>query len=71
VSAIKLPPLPDRTPVKVSVSMLPDLHQALQDYAASYAAAYGKEASIGDLIPAIVANYLESDRAFLQSRKRQ
>lgn len=71
MSAIKLPPLPDRTPVKLSVSMLPDLHQALQEYAAIYAGAYGKEVSVGDLIPAIVANYLENDRAFLQSRKRQ
>jgi len=71
MSAIKLPPLPDRTPVKLSVSMLPDLHQTLLEYAAVYASTYGKEVSVGDLIPAIVANYLETDRSFLQIRKRQ
>lgn len=70
MSAIKLPQLPDRTPVKLAVTVLPDLHQALQDYAAHYARVYGVEASVGDLVPAIIASFLESDRGFVQSRKQ-
>ena len=34
---LKLPKLPDPTPVKITISMAPDLHQRLQDYAALYA----------------------------------
>jgi len=36
---LKLPQLPDRTPVKISISLMPDLHQALTDYAGLYAKA--------------------------------
>jgi hypothetical protein len=34
---IKLAQLRDRTPVKLSISVMPDLNQALNDYAARYA----------------------------------
>jgi len=61
---LKLPQLPDRTPVKLSISVMPDLHQALVDYAALYAQTYGREEPVGDLIPAMLAAFLESDRVF-------
>jgi len=43
---LKLGKLPDRVPVKLTVAVLPDLHRALQDYAALYAQAYGHEEPI-------------------------
>ncbi|PZU05587.1 MAG: hypothetical protein DI606_19610 [Sphingobium sp.] len=43
---LKLPKLPDRTPIKLPITVTPDLHQMLQDYAALYAAAYGREEPI-------------------------
>lgn len=67
---LKLPPLPDRTPVKLGISILPDLHQALCDYAALYAQTYGREEPVAELIPAMLAAFLESDRAFSRSRPR-
>ena len=36
---IKLGRLPDRTPVKLTVMLSPDLHDALNDYARIYAEA--------------------------------
>jgi hypothetical protein len=66
---LKLPRLPDRTPVKLAISVLPDLHKALTDYAALYAEAYGHEEPIGELIPAMLAAFLESDRTFVSARK--
>lgn len=33
---LKLPRIPDRTPVKLTISILPDLHQAIVEYAALY-----------------------------------
>lgn len=67
---LKLPQLPDRTPVKVSISIMPDLNQALTEYAALYASAYGREESVAELIPAMLAAFLESDRAFARSRAK-
>ena len=67
---LKLARIPDRTLVKLTITMLPDLHQALQDYAGIYAETYGREEPIGELIPAILAAFLDSDRAFAKARER-
>ncbi|OJU15154.1 MULTISPECIES: DUF2274 domain-containing protein [unclassified Sphingomonas] len=65
---LKLSQLPDRTPIKLSISVLPDLHQALADYAALYAQTYGRDEPMAELIPAMLATFLESDRAFVRER---
>jgi len=65
---IKLGRLPDRTPVKLSVMILPELHRRLLDYAALYAQTYGVEEPIVDLIPAMLAAFIESDRTFARKR---
>jgi hypothetical protein len=66
---IKLGRLPDRTPVKLAVLVLPDLHEALVDYAKLYREAYGREEAVADLIPAMLAAFLESDRGFARRKK--
>ena len=68
MAELKLPQLPDRTPVKLSISLMPDLHQALTDYAALYAKTYGRDEPVAELIPAMLAAFLESDRTFSRSR---
>jgi len=68
MSALKLAKLPDRTPIKMAVSILPDLHQRLLDYAAAYAEAYGVEEPVAELIPAMLAAFLDSDRQFVRRR---
>ena len=65
---LKLPRLPDRTPVKLAITVTPELHRALADYAAVYAEAYGREESVTELIPAMLAAFLDGDRAFQKSR---
>jgi len=67
---LKLAKLPDRTPVKMTISVTPDLHQNLARYAALYAEAYDREEAVADLIPAMLASFLESDRAFMRSRSK-
>lgn len=67
---LKLARIPDRTLVKLTITMLPDLHQALLDYARIYAETYDREEPIGELIPAILATFLDSDRAFAKARER-
>ena len=65
---LRLAKLPDRTPVKLSITIMPDLHQALTDYAGLYARTYGCDEPVAELIPAILAAFLESDRAFAKAR---
>ena len=60
---LKLAQLPDRTPVKLTIAVMPDLHQALADYAALYAKARGRDEPVVELIPAMFGAFLEGGRA--------
>ncbi|MEO6247309.1 MAG: DUF2274 domain-containing protein [Sphingomicrobium sp.] len=70
MSDLKLGRLPDRTPVKLTVNVLPELHQSLIEYAALYAENYGCEEPINELIPAMLSGFLESDRGFQKRRRK-
>lgn len=65
---LKLPKLPDRAPVKMTISVLPDLKRALDDYAAAYEAVYGQAESVADLIPYMLQSFLAGDRGFAKAR---
>lgn len=65
---LKLGKLPERTPVKLVLSVSPDLHAALTDYAELYASTYGAREAVADLAPAMLAAFLDSDREFQRSR---
>lgn len=68
MAELKLGKLPDRTPVKLTISVMPDLHEALTDYAALYARTYGRDEPITELVPAMLSAFLEGDRAFSRAR---
>lgn len=70
MAELKLQRLPDRTPVRLTISLMPDLHAALVDYAAAYREAYGKEEPVSELIPAMLESFLAADRAFSRGRSR-
>ncbi|RJF91468.1 DUF2274 domain-containing protein [Sphingomonas cavernae] len=70
MAELKLAKLPDRTPVKLTISVSPDLHRALNQYAALYSEIYGQEEPIAELIPAMLGSFLESDRAFARARQK-
>ena len=69
MSELKLGNLPDRTPVKITITVSPDLNQALRDYAAIYRTTYGEAESVANLIPFMLGAFLESDRGFAKARK--
>jgi hypothetical protein len=69
MDAIKLAPLPDRVPVKLTISVSPELNQALSDYADAYAQVYGRAEADGELIPAMLSAFLDSDRSFVRARR--
>jgi hypothetical protein len=64
---LRIAKLPDRNPVKLTIAVMPDLHDALQDYAKLYAETYGQADAMVDLVPAMLAAFLESDRSFQRS----
>lgn len=66
---LKLAKLPDRTPVKISLTVTPDLAEALADYAVIYNRAYDDKAEVADLVPAMLERFLASDRGFAKARK--
>lgn len=66
---LKLPKLPDRTPIKITVTVNAALNQALHGYAALYRATYGETASVSDLIPFMLDGFLKSDPAFAKAMK--
>jgi hypothetical protein len=68
VPDLKLPQLPDRNPVKLSIAVMPELHQALVEYAALYATTYGRDEPVVELVPAMLAAFLDSDRTFIRGR---
>lgn len=66
---LKLAKLPDRVPVKLTITVQPDLAQALREYAAVYRATYGEAESVEELVPFMLASFLEGDRGFAKARK--
>jgi hypothetical protein len=61
---MKLSKLPDRTPLKLTISVLPELHQRLTEYAELYRRTYQSEEPVSELIPAMLSAFLDSDRDF-------
>jgi len=66
---LKLGKLPDRTPMKLTIAVSPELNRALSDYARAYEQAYGQAESPAELIPAMLESFLAGDRAFARMRK--
>lgn len=71
MAPLRLQKLPDRTPVKLTVALPPELNQALCDYAELYRETYGEAEPVQELVPAMLASFLESDKAFARRRREQ
>lgn len=67
--SLRIAKLPDRTPVKLNISVDPDLAAALADYAAIYRESYGVEEKPETLIPAMLETFLGGDAGFKRARK--
>ena len=67
---LKLSKLPDRTPVKIAFRASPELAQMLSDYCAIYRETYQRpDETIEELIPFMLAAFMESDPQFKKARK--
>ena len=67
---LKLSKLPDRTPVKLTITVMPDLHLALGEYTVIYNEIYGQNEPLTELVPHMLAAFLAGDRGFAKARKQ-
>lgn len=64
MARLKLAKLPERTPVRLTIALPPELHRTLEAYAAAYRETYGETEKTAELIPFMLEAFLESDRNF-------
>lgn len=67
---MKLPKLPDRTPVKMTITVQPQLAARLRDYAELYAETYGVREEVSELVPFMLDVFLDRDPEFRRSSKK-
>ena len=70
---IKLPKLPDRVPIKVNLSLSPELRQSVMEYAEMYRRTYGEQECepVAEILPYIIHDYLNTDKAFARAPKQK
>ncbi|OZB19133.1 MAG: transposase [Hyphomonas sp. 34-62-18] len=66
---LRLQKLPDRSLVRFTIAVEPDLAAALADYAEIYRQTYGEEQKPETLVPAMLENFLGADAGFKRARK--
>lgn len=71
MSELKLAKLPDRKPVKIAITVSPNLNKKLDAYADAYKGTYGAEERVSDLIPFMLEQFLDGDRQFSGKRRRR
>lgn len=68
-TSLKIGPLPDTTPVKLTIAVDPDVNADLELYAQIYEEMYKEKASVAALIPSMLEAFLASDSGFKKARK--
>lgn len=66
---LRIGKLPDLTPVKLTITLDPDIHGCLEDYATIYAESYGEKVKPAELVPSMISGFLATDAGFKKARK--
>src|SRR5882757_8397756 len=66
---MRLPKLPDRTPVKLTTTLQPALATRLRAYADFYAETYGAREEVADLVPFMLEAFLDGDAHFRRASR--
>ena len=67
--SLKIGPLPDRTPQKLTVLVDPPLATDLDAYARIHSEIHGVEVPASALVPLMLETFLASDTGFRKARK--
>lgn len=62
--ALKLAKLPDRNPVKMTITLSAELAAKLTAYATAYRETYGEAESVAGLVPFMIAAFIDADKNF-------
>jgi hypothetical protein len=54
---------------RLTIALSPELHRRLQDYAVAYANSYCVDEPVTELVPAMLAGFLDGYRHFSRSKK--
>jgi hypothetical protein len=68
-TSLKIGPLPDRTPQKLTVLIEPSLASELEDYARVHSQLHGEDAAVPVLVPHMLEAFLASDTGFRKARR--
>jgi len=71
VEKLKLSAIPDDKPVKLTVELPAAVHRDLVGYSEVLHRETGKSVEIVKLIPAMLARFMSTDRAFLRARREK
>ena len=66
---IRLAKLPDRAPVKLTITLGPDLAARLRTYADLYAETYGAHEEPAELVPYMLEAFLKGDAEFRRASR--
>ena len=69
MTKMRLSKLPDRAPVKLTVTLAPDLAARLRSYADLYAETYGVREEPAELVPFILDAFLKGDVEFRRASR--
>lgn len=69
VTTLRLERVPERTPVKVPISIDPATYAILQEYAELYRQTYGSNEPLAELIPYMLRTFVESDKVFMRLKR--
>lgn len=70
MNALRLGPIPDDKPVKLTIDVPPDVHRDLSLYAEAHAAAAGQESQgPAKLIVPMLAQFMAGDREFIKLKR--
>jgi len=68
---LKLSAIPDDKPVKLTVELPAAVHRDLVAYGEVLGQETGKSVEVVKLIPAMLARFMSTDRAFLRARRER
>jgi hypothetical protein len=71
VEKLKLSEIPDDKPVKLTIELPAPVHRDLVAYSEVLARETGKSVEVVKLIPAMLARFMSTDRAFLKARREK
>jgi hypothetical protein len=71
VEKLKLSAIPDDKPVKLAIELPAAVHRDLVAYGEVLGRETGKSVEVVKLIPAMLARFMSTDRAFLKARREK